>query len=85
MRENQVFVIPTKDCLKTFLGWSLVAWIAFPVVYGLTNYYASGQNELYQMYASWELDVPLIPEMIVIYFTLNILFGIVLFVLKDNF
>jgi membrane-associated phospholipid phosphatase len=85
--QQKTFILPSKENLKIFGKWSIVAWIAFTVVYGLCNHYASGQTELLNMYTGWELEIPLVPQMILVYLTLNILFVMVLFVLKtaDSF
>ena len=52
---------------------SLFQTVLFVIVYGITNYLS--QHHLYslKLHAQWELNIPLIPEFILIYFSLNLL------------
>lgn len=79
-----VFSLPNKARLKEISIWGTLASIAFPVIYGLCNHLASLQTVTYKAYFMWELDIPLIPWMIYPYMSLNLLFIIAVFVLKEG-
>lgn len=46
--------------------------LLFLGVYGFTNLHAETATHLYRFYFEWERSIPLIPEFILIYFSLNI-------------
>lgn len=77
------FSLPDKERLKAIAIWGMIATVAFPLIYGFTNNYASKSSDLYQMYTQWELSLPLIPWMIIPYLSLNLLFVVAAFVLKS--
>lgn len=79
-----VFSLPNKARLKEIAIWGALASIAFPAIYGLCNHLASLQTLTYKAYFMWELDVPLIPWMIYPYMSLNLLFLVAAFVLKEG-
>lgn len=79
-----VFSLPNKARLKEIAIWGGLASIAFPAIYGLCNHLASLQTNFYQAYFAWELDIPLIPWMIYPYMSLNALFLLAAFILKER-
>lgn len=73
--------------LPRFLNYALWiggAMVVFVVVYGFCNYYSSLQTTHYQMYFDWELSIPHIKEMMLVYRTLDVIFIIVLFFLSED-
>ncbi|MCP4914838.1 MAG: phosphatase PAP2 family protein [Oligoflexia bacterium] len=76
------FSLPDIDRLKSIGIWGGLATIAFPVIYGFCNHYASGVENHYAMYTQWELSIPLLPWMIIPYLSLNLLFVVAAFILK---
>jgi membrane-associated phospholipid phosphatase len=71
--------------------WPYLLWIGganlfFFVVYGYCNYYASQlpSEKLYQLYFPWELNIPLIPWMILPYRSIEIIFYTSIFFLDHH-
>lgn len=77
------FSIPNITRVKSIAVWGTLATVAFPAIYGLCNFYASKQTSHYPMYLDFELSIPLVPWMIYFYMSLNLLFVLAAFVLKD--
>jgi len=79
-----VFSLPNKARLKEIAIWGTLAAIAFPLIYGVCNYLASQNSDFYHAYFDWELSLPLIPWMIYPYMSLNALFLVAAFILKEK-
>ena len=69
---------------KTFFIQLCVCSLVFVLVYGCTNKYAAKADSLFHVYSYWETKLPLIPVMIVPYFSMNLLFIIALYTLPDE-
>ena len=80
---DNVFSIPGKERCKTIVIYGFIATIVFTVIYGLCNSLAAQSATRYSLYTQWELEIPLIPWMIYPYLSLNILFVMAAFVLKE--
>jgi len=78
-RRNNIFSIPTRDILLTYLVISLLLSIMFVLVYGGMNGLNATRDTHYHWYMDQELSVPLIPGMIYVYLSLEILFLLPLF------
>ena len=74
----------SKSKIINYIKWQGLAMSTFVVVYGLCNYYASKQEKLYPLYFEWELNIPHIPLMMLIYRTLDIILIGVLFWLNEE-
>lgn len=84
MKSNaKIFEWPTGSKFMVILLWTIYSTVAFTAIYGLCNHYASLNPKLYQMYTQWELEIPLVPVMIYPYLSLNLLFLMSAFVLKE--
>jgi len=81
--KNNIFSIPNSERLKAILIWGTLSTLAFIIVYGWCNKQATISPTLYKVFSEWELSIPLIPWMIYPYISLNILFIVSAFVLKD--
>ncbi len=82
LRIGEIFTKPSKELTTTFLQWFAVVLSSFILIYYTTNSYAASCQERYHMYASWELQIPLVPQMIIIYLGYVGIFGVVPFVFK---
>lgn len=71
--------LPDEERLQVFLTWGSAALVAFPVVYGLTNYLAAMNSNRYNLYFDWEVQTPFIPEFVWFYLSLNIALFLPLF------
>ncbi|WP_127718392.1 phosphatase PAP2 family protein [Halobacteriovorax sp. HLS] len=80
---DKIFSIPDTKRLKYIAIYGIVATVAFTVIYGFCNSMATTAVTRYSLYTDWELDIPLIPWMIYPYLSLNLLFLISAFVIKD--
>lgn len=78
------FSLPNIERVRAISIWGTLATIAFPAIYGLCNFYASKQTSHFPMYLDFELSIPFVPWMIYIYMSLNALFVLAAFVLKDT-
>ncbi len=81
--KDKVFSIPDFERLKAIAIYVTLSTIAFAVVYGWCNKAASMSPTHYKMFTQWELTIPLIPWMIYPYISLNLLFVVAAFVLKE--
>ncbi len=64
--------------------WALPLMILFPLIYGLTNHLAVTSGRLYQFGFPFESQIPFIPSALVIYFSLQILFLLPVFLLDSG-
>lgn len=62
-----------------YLKLNLALYLLFALVYGGTNYVASRRASVFHFYADWERDLPIVPELIYVYFSIAILFWFPLF------
>lgn len=76
-------VLPDWPKFKVICLYTILATIAFAGVYGWCNLQASVNPVRYSMFTQWELGIPLVPWMIYPYVSLNVLFVLAAFVLKD--
>ena len=81
--KDKIFAIPNWALGKVIIMWTLLSTLFFTIIYGLCNHYASLSSTHYKMYTDWELKIPLIPWMIYPYLSLNLLFLVSAFVLKE--
>jgi len=80
--KDPIFIIPTQEHITVFVKWAVIVLASFLAIYLTSNNYASSQSEHYHLYTDWELTIPLVPPMILIYFSYVIVFIMVLFVFK---
>lgn len=74
---------PSRESFKAYLLVSLQLSLVFVSVYGVCNWYATQvSSRAYRLWMDWELSIPLIPSMIVVYVSLNVLTGLPLFTLS---
>ena len=74
--------LPSRELFFCYLGLSLALDLLFLVVYGGSNWLNSQRAEHFALYAQWELQVPLLPLMIVPYLSIGLLFLTPLFWLQ---
>lgn len=67
MKHQTVFHKPDKEIIITFWKWVAVVLSIFLVTYLTANNLADENPQRYEMYTTWELSIPLIPWMIVVY------------------
>lgn len=76
---------PSWNSFKAYCLVSLQLSVVFVSIYGLCNWYATQvSSRTYRLWMDWELSIPLIPPMIVVYVSLNILTGLPLFTLDAD-
>ncbi len=73
-----------KQSLFQFCWTGTWITILFTVIYGYTNWRAEFVTERYQFYFPWELQIPLVPWMILPYLSLNLLTSMPLFLLNPG-
>jgi membrane-associated phospholipid phosphatase len=73
---------PSREVLYWYLGLSFLLDLMFITVYGGSNWLNSHREAHYFFYASWELGIPLIPEMIFPYLSIGLFFLLPLLVLN---
>ncbi|HHI92675.1 MAG TPA: hypothetical protein ENK04_04040 [Gammaproteobacteria bacterium] len=79
IKRNNIFAIPEREALSTYLVISLLLSILFVLVYGGMNWLNAARDTHYHWYMDWELSAPLIPGMVYVYLSLEILFLLPLF------
>lgn len=62
-----------RENILLYLKYSLFQTILFTSVYGLTNYLSEHHLYSFKFYFPFELSIPLLPGMIIVYLSLNIL------------
>jgi membrane-associated phospholipid phosphatase len=67
MQQDVVFTRPDKEIMTSFGKWLAIVLSCFLVTYLTANELASQNPNRYHMYTTWELEIPLVPWMIVVY------------------
>ncbi len=75
---------PDSQRFKTYLLLNLILFSLFGLIYFSTNAYATSQTQLYHLWLPFELQIPLIPEFILIYCSVNFLTILPLFALNSD-
>lgn len=75
---------PTKQRLINYLVYRSLADILFLFVYLMCNYLAAARADWYRLYFDWELNLPFIPQFILIYVSILILLWLPLFTLSSR-
>lgn len=83
MSKNRIATLPDLERFKVICLYTVLSTIAFAVIYGWCNQQAALNPVRYSMFTEWELKIPLIPWMIYPYISLNLLFLVSAFVLKE--
>ena len=73
---------PTAGRFKTYLVYSLVIDVVFFAVYGGMNWYTAHYADPSQIYFDWELSIPFVPSMVLVYESIFLLFLVPLFQLN---
>lgn len=73
---------PTAGRLRTYLAYSLVIDIVFFTVYGGMNWFTAHYANPSQIYFDWELSIPFVPSMFLVYESIFLLFLVPLFQLN---
>ena len=84
MEHRKIFALPSKELLRSFILWFSVVFIANSLIYFPANSYAAKQTELYRIYANWELAIPLVPWMVLVYISYLGVFIVLAFVIKTT-
>lgn len=82
MHHQKVFAMPTGELFTAFIRWFSVVLTAYLFIYYPCNFYAARQTDYYHLYSAWELSIPLVPSMIVVYLSYVAIFGVLVFVIK---
>jgi len=72
---------PSPDILKFYLRYYLILSVAFFVVYGGANYWASLQLDRYELFLPVERHIPFIPQSVLVYLSVFLLFILPVFYL----
>lgn len=76
--------LPSREVLYWYLGLSFLLDLMFIAVYGGSNWLNSHRQAHFLFYTSWELSIPLIPEMIFPYLSIGLFFLLPLLVLNKT-
>ena len=76
--------IPSKEALRVYIVYGLAIDLAFFSVYGLCNWVSAQRTDVRQLYFDWELGIPFVPEMLVVYLSMFVLFFVPLFQLSPD-
>lgn len=74
-----VFSAPDRERLAIFLRLYVLLTLLFAAVYGGSNWISSVSGRGISLHFAWELGIPLVPQAIVVYFSIAILFWLPLF------
>lgn len=67
MKQETVFQRPDKEIIITFWKWVGLVLSVFLATYLTANKLAAQNQHRYEMFMDWELEIPLVPWMIVVY------------------
>ncbi len=65
--RKAVFTRPDKEIILVFWKWVVIVLSIFLVTYLTANQLAEYNTSRFHMYTEWELDIPLVPWMILVY------------------
>jgi membrane-associated phospholipid phosphatase len=83
-KVESVFARPDQEMIRLFGKWLAIVLSVFLLAYLSANQLATENPQRYEMYADWELDIPLIPEMIVVYLSYVAVFLLLPWVMKSG-
>jgi membrane-associated phospholipid phosphatase len=84
MQQQVVFGWPNKEILTAFGKWLSIVLSCFLVTYLTANELASQNSNRYEMYTQWELGIPLVPWMILVYLSYVGVFLLLPFIMKSG-
>lgn len=83
--HQQVFTKPDRETVFTFWKWVGIVLSIFLVMYLTANQLASENQNRYDMYMDWELNIPLVPWMIVVYLSYVGVFLLLPLIMKSGY
>ena len=75
----RIWRMPSADALRTYLSYALIVALLFVVGYGGANWLATQRATHLKLYFDAELAIPLLPAMIWVYLSINLLFVLPVF------
>ncbi len=82
--RERIFIRPSRDTIVIFWQWVGIVFAAFLATYFSANHLASQHTDRFKMFTEWELTIPLVPWMIVVYLSYVAVFLVLPFVLKSS-
>ena len=76
--------IPTKDNFFLYTKLAILLNALFLIIYGGSNWLNSQRTAYWLLYSNWELNIPLIPEFIFLYFSFSVLTIVPIFFLLHS-
>ena len=70
MFSNYQYTWPAPSLVKRFVQIGSLLYLLFFLVYGFTNWWATRHSHWHQLYFSWELALPFVPEFVYVYLSL---------------
>jgi membrane-associated phospholipid phosphatase len=83
-RIRPTISLPSARRLWVFTWLAALLTAEFVLVYGFCNWRAAQAGSYWRFYFDWERNVPFVPWMIYVYFSLNALTGLTLFILDED-
>jgi membrane-associated phospholipid phosphatase len=83
-KSDSVFVVPEREMILLFWKWAGVVLSVLSATYLVANRLAAENPKRYEMYIEWELGIPLVPSMIVVYLSYAAVFFLLPLVLKKT-
>lgn len=82
--QETVFKRPDREIIIVFWKWVAIVLSVFLVMYLAANQLAAQSQNRYEMYMDWELSIPLVPWMIVVYLSYVGVFLLLPFIMKSG-
>jgi len=82
--QKAVFIRPSKEIIVVFWKWVAIVLSIFLVTYLTANQLAEHNTNRYHMYSDWELGIPLVPWMILVYLSYVAVFLLLPLVVKSG-
>lgn len=83
--QETVFNRPDREIIIVFWKWVAIVLSIFLVMYLTANQLAAQNQNRYEMYMDWELSIPLVPWMIVVYLSYVGVFLLLPFIMKSGY
>ena len=84
MNRRPWFQLPDGPTLRAVLALCLIIDVLFFAIYGSINWLTSQRTELFDLYLSMELAIPLVPESIWVYLSMLLLFCLPIFTISRD-
>lgn len=85
MTTNPLTIDERKPHWRKALFWALLCGTGFFLVYGSSNAISASLENLPSLFFPWEENIPFIPQLIIPYMSIDVLFVVAFFICRDHY